>query len=109
MGITIQAENVQDAAAKLGVESRRRGINITWRVCDQRFDFERLHETGCVVDATDIQGEEVERCFKTSGEALRYVASLLKKHDAYARELKKQHDKRQRELLKKAKGEKKCL
>ena len=100
MGITVNAETVGDAAHKLGLLNRRSGINIKWRKGSEHFDYVPLQLVGCIVDATDIQGEEVERCFQTSGEALRYIAGLLKKHDAYARDQAKKHRKKLREIAK---------
>jgi hypothetical protein len=100
MSINITAENVHDAADKLGIERRRSGINITWR---RGADYGNEPEQGCIVDATDISTEEVKRAFKSSKEALVYIASLLKRHDDYAKEKKAERDKHMSDAIKAAK------
>lgn len=104
MSVNVTANTVDEAAYKLGVKGRRHGINIEWRK-GPHYDYEPQHEVGCIVDATDIQGEEVKRCFKTSAEALRYIAGLLKKHDDFAKEQRKKREKALREAARKAEHE----
>lgn len=103
MTVNVTAENVNDAANQLGLQGRRHGINIFWRKGPQ-YDYMPQHEVGCIVDATDIQGEEVPRCFASTADALRYIAALLKKHDDYARKQKLEREKHLREVAKKSKA-----
>lgn len=103
MTVNVTAQTVDEAAHMLGIKGRRHGINITWRKGDQ-WDYQPQHEVGCIVDATDISGEEVPRSFTSSAEALRYVAKLLKKHDDYARKQKLDREKHLREVAKKSKA-----
>lgn len=102
MTITICGNDIHDARNKLGMGKPRASISINWRSGSPDFDYGRIHEVGCIVDATDIPGEEVKQCFTTSAAAVRYIAGLLKKHDAYAREQKKKRAKEERERIKKA-------
>jgi hypothetical protein len=87
MALTIQAENIHDAAEKLGLRDSRADISIKWRR-GPAFDYRETPETGCIVDARSVPGEEVARAFKTSAEAVRYIAAMLKKHDQRAKEVK---------------------
>lgn len=93
MGITINAENLEDARDKLNLREQRYGIKIRWRK-GESYDYTDQMETGCIVDARGMPGQEVERSFTTAAEALRYVATLLKVVDARAREQKKERAKR---------------
>jgi hypothetical protein len=77
MAITINADNVDDALAKLRRHEPHYGIKIRWRK-GEPYDFQDRMETGCIVNAVGMPGQEVERSFKTSAEAMRYIASLLK-------------------------------
>lgn len=97
MPITIQAENVHDAADKLNLGPARADIRITWRRGDAYSDYGRNPELGCIVDATSVPGEEVQRSFKTAAEAARYIAKMLKKHDDWAKKTKAERAKHERE------------
>jgi hypothetical protein len=83
----------------------RRGkrIKIIWRR-GESYDYHTTHEQGCIVDATSVPGEEVKRCFKTAGEAVRYIAAMLKKHDAMVRETKAKRDQEARNKARLAKA-----
>lgn len=111
MAITIVAEDVHDAASKLGIRAPSGAIVITWRM-NQEFRFldGSNHEPGCIVDAAGFPGEEVKRAFQSSAEGLRYIASLLKKHDDHVRAAKKKREQEERHRIRLAKAlaAKKC-
>lgn len=95
--LTIQAENVRDAASKLDLGYAPADIRITWRRGDiMTSDYGRNPEPGCIVDATSVPGEEVKRCFKTAAEAARYIAKMLKKHDDAVKKIRAEHVTRER-------------
>jgi hypothetical protein len=102
MGITITAETLHDALAKLERGETHYGIKIRWRKGDQ-LDYMPSMLTGCIVNAVGMPGQEVERSFATAGEALRYIATLLKMVDSKAREQKKERAKKDRERARKLK------
>lgn len=95
MTITISAENVDDALDKLRRHEPTYGIKIRWRKGDA-FDFQDSFQTGCIVNAMGMPGQDVERSFKTAGEALRYIASLLKLVDATSKKQKKEREQKER-------------
>jgi hypothetical protein len=99
MPLTIVAENLYDAAEKLGLRDKHAPIKIEWRSGD--FGYRMAHEVGCIVDAVGMPGQEVKRVFTTSREAVRYIAGLLKLHDDAARKHKADEAKREREQAKK--------
>lgn len=105
MGITINANDIDDAANKLGLRRLPTDIRITWRRSDELTDFGRIPAPGCIVDATNVPGEEVKRCFKSSAEAVKYLAALFQKHDDCAKDARAQHAKRERENALRAKYE----
>ena len=103
MTITINANDIQDARDQLGAQEPASAIRIKWRRSDNYYVNDRNPKVGCIVDAVGQDSEEVQRKFDTAGAAIRYIAALLKKHDAWARESKRKHD---QEVRKKAKAEK---
>ncbi len=50
MPITINAENIHDAAEKLGLREPRSDIKISWRRSEKHFDYQTVHELGCIVE-----------------------------------------------------------
>src|SRR5688572_3248926 len=94
MTINITADSLHDAASQLGLGTGTAPIKIKWRTNAEYSDYGRNHEQGCIVDAVGCAGEEVQRSFKTSGEALRYIGSILRKHDAYAKKERIEREKR---------------
>lgn len=97
MTITVTGDNLYDLRSKIGARERPTPIKIRWRDANGRLNNSLdVHETGCVVDARNVFGEEVERSFKTAGQAIRYVASLIRRHEAYAKQSKRQFVKEQR-------------
>lgn len=107
MGITINAENLDDACDKLRLREQHYGIRIRWRKDNDLSDWGRaMLLPGCIVNAVGLPGQEVEQSFTTAGEALRYLAKLLKMVDATARNEKAKRDQeaRNRARLAKAKA-----
>ena len=105
MSVTVTASTVHDAIHELGGHRRVGAIIIEWR--KGPYDVSSYldnHAPGCIVDATAINGEEVKRAFPTSRAAVRYIASLLKKHDADAREQAKTAAKAERARRAKSKA-----
>lgn len=87
MSITINADDVAGALAKLRRHEPHYAIRIRCRKGDP-YDYHDTMLTGCIVNAIGMPGQEVERSFNTAGEALRYIATLLKTIDARAKEQK---------------------
>lgn len=85
MAITIVAENISDAANKLGLSGRSAAIKIDWRR-GEHYDYQSKPEYGCIVDATSVPGEETKRAFAKSSDALRYIAAMFKKRDDFVRD-----------------------
>lgn len=96
MSITITANDVHDAANKLDLRHAPCDIRISWRRSDEMSDYGRIPMPGCIVDATSIPGEEVKRSFKTYGDAVRYIAAMLKKHDVRVKEFRAEEEKKRR-------------
>jgi hypothetical protein len=105
MAITINANDVDDALAKLRRHEPHYGIKIRWRK-GEAYDYETTMLTGCIVNAVGMPGQEVERSFTSAKEALKYIASLLKVVEDRAKEQKAEREKRERELKQKVKNAK---
>ena len=99
MTIRIEAKDLRDARHQLGLSLPNCPIKIFWRNTDVYSDFGRIHEPGCIVDAVGIPGEEVQRSFANSWDAVRHIQKLLKLHDKAVRE---ERAKRNKELRKSA-------
>lgn len=100
MGITINAEDLDDARDKLRLREQHWPIKLRF---SNGGDYGRIPEHGCIVDAVGAPGQDVPRKFAKSSEAVRYVASLLKKRDEYVRAELKRHKAELRKTVKKAK------
>ena len=81
MGITINAENLEDARDKLGVRDQHWPIKVRFR----RADYGNEQLPGCIVDAVGTPDQDVPRQFLKSSDALRYIATIMKKRDDYVR------------------------
>lgn len=83
MTITVEASNVKEAAAALGLNKLTPPITITWRK-SERFDaWKTIQESGCIVNAVGLPGEEVPKAFKDSKDAIKYISDILLAHDEY--------------------------
>lgn len=91
MGITINAENLDDARDKLRLREHNWPIKVRFRHAD--YGHEPL--PGCVVDAVGAPDQDVARQFLKSSDALRYIASILKQRDEFIRAQKKKARKAQ--------------
>ncbi len=107
MTITVVADDLNQARHKLGLRHESSPISITWRG-DGHNDFRPVHLTGCIVNATRMgtEGGALPLEFETSKAALRHIAKLLAKHDAYVRSEKIERDKKARQQAKEAKAKK---
>ena len=94
MTITVTANDIHDARAKVGLRWQSGDITIKWRRGD---DYGRIRKPGCIVTA---ESDEVPRKFDSAGEAVRYIAALLKEHDSVVRAEKKKYDKELRQISK---------
>jgi hypothetical protein len=72
--ITISSESLAGAREVLGIDNWH-AIKLSWR---SSWGKPLL---GVVVDATAIDSEEVTKSFPDRGDALAYIADLIKKHD----------------------------
>ena len=93
MTIRIEATDLRDARRQLGLSLPNCPIKIYWRNTEVYSDFGRIHEPGCIVDAVGMPGEEVQRSFANSWEAVKHIHKLLKLHDKAMREERKKKDK----------------
>lgn len=81
MGITITAENLDDARDKLRLREQSWPIKIRFR----NTDYGHEPQPGCIVDAVGAPDQDVPRQFLKSSDALRYIAAIMKKRDEYVR------------------------
>ena len=104
MTITVVANDIHDARQKLAMSGLNWPIKIRFRR-DRSYEWRDTMADlpGCIVDATEITGEEVQMCFKTEREALRYIAKLLKRHADYVREANKKRKAEEKKKEKKGK------
>ena len=100
MTINVSGDNVHDIIHKLGANRQSEApIQIRWRASDDiTTDFIRVEQTGCIVETRRIPGEEVPRCFTTAGEAVKYIAKILKLHEDYAKKQRTERAKKERQL-----------
>jgi hypothetical protein len=82
MGITINADNLDDARDKLRLRETHWPIKIRFVNGN---DYGREPKPGCIVDAVGAPDQEVARQFVKNSDALRYIASILKKREEYVR------------------------
>ena len=100
MTIRIEATDLRDARHQLGLSVPSCPIKIWWRNTGVFSDFGRQSEPGCIVDAVGMPGEEVQRSFPNSWEAMKHIHKLLKIHDEAVRKERNRHNK----VLKKTVG-----
>ena len=91
--IRIEAIDIHDARHKLGLSAPSCPIKIRWRSHEQFYDYGRIHEPGCIIDAVGMPGEETQRSFTNSWEAAKHIHKLLKMHDKHSREQRRKHNK----------------
>lgn len=96
MSVTVTGESVDQVLGQILRHEPSYAIKIRVRK-GSPFDYMDTMETGCIVNAVGMPGQEVERSFKNAGEAMRYIRSLFKIIDDRAREQKKERLKKQRE------------
>lgn len=99
MSITATANDIHELRYKVGARAVEGNIVIRFR----GGDYGRIPQSGCIVDATRVEGQEVPRKFETAGEAMRYIAGILKWHDAWVRKEKKRQEQERRQSAKKGK------
>ena len=96
MGITINAENLEDARDKLGVRDQHWPIKVRFR----KADYGQQQLPGCIVDAVGAPDQDVPRQFLKSSDALRYIAAIMKKRDEFVRSIEKAEKARLRKAAK---------
>ena len=99
MGITITAENLADARDKLSLRDANWPIKV--RFIENIYNDEPI--SGCIVDAVGSPGQNVQRQFSKSSDALRYIASVLKYRDDFVKDKKKSRKESMRKAAKKSK------
>ena len=93
MTITATAEDIYSLRQKIGYRALTGAVIIKWR----SGDYGGVQKTGCIVDATSVNGEEVPKCFTTAAQAISYISKLIKRHESFvidrAKKEKKSKDK----------------
>ena len=99
MTITVTANDLHELRGKISLRELRPAIGIRWRRNRDDWNYDGTIESGCIIDARDVLGEEVEQSFTSDAAAISYLKSLFKKKTKAALKQKKQ---RQLEMAKKA-------
>ncbi len=93
MSITVTGDTIHDVRSKIGMGSKPNAIRISFP--NSAFDFGRIPEYTCIIDATDFnRNEVVPRSFDSSAKAIQYLKGILKKRDKWVAQEKKKLSKK---------------